>query len=157
MNKTLVILILAVIVLSLNFVFTDKKKVDLTDPAKVLQGLSQGVNYKMAVFEYWKEKNVLPDAETWIKEGKHFEVDTSKSLVKDIEVGVGAPGSVTVTFMNKETIKLEKDVEGKKIILIPEVKGERLIWKCIGTMYKDYMPKKCRQDVLQDSTVEEDQ
>jgi pilin len=144
MNKTLVILVLAVIVLSWNFVFTDSKKVGLTDPAKVLQGLSQAIQYKLAVKEYWKEKNSLPDAEAWAKEGKKINIDLSKSLVKNIEVGVDAPGAITVSFMNKATIQLEKDIDGTKIVLIPEVKGERLVWSCHGTIDKTYLPSKCQ-------------
>lgn len=144
MNKTLVILILAVIVLSWNFVFTSKKKIDLTDQAKVLQGLSQAMSYKLAVIEYWKEKKSLPDAETWQKEGKNLDVDTSKSLVKSIKIGIDAPGAVTVNFMNKKTIPLEKDIEGTKIVLIPEAKGDRLVWTCSGTMDKEYLPDKCQ-------------
>jgi hypothetical protein len=146
MNKTLIILILAVIVLSWNFILTDKKKVDLTDPAKVLQGLSHAIKYKSAVLAYWKEKKELPDSEVWAKEGKKVVSDTSRSLVTNIEIGIDAPGSVTVYFMNKDTIRVEKDLEGKKIVLTPEVKGERLVWSCRGTMYQDYMPKKCTQD-----------
>jgi hypothetical protein len=155
MNKTLVILILAVIVLSWNFVFTDSKKVEYTDPAKVLQGLSSAIKYKRAVLSYWQEKQVLPDKETWQKEGKKVEVDISKSLVKEIEVGVDAPGAITVHFMNKETIPLEKDIEGAKIILIPAVSGERLVWSCKGTMHKDYMPKKCEQNQQPEQTDKE--
>ncbi len=144
MNKTLVILILAVIVLSWNFVFTSSKKIELTDQAKVLQGLSQSIQHKRAVIKYWKEKKSLPNAETWLKEGKKIEVDISKSLVKSIEVGVDGPGAVTVYFTNKETITLEKDIDGTNIILIPEVKGERLVWSCKGTMVKEYLPTKCQ-------------
>jgi len=152
MNKTLVILVLAVIVLSWNFVFTDKKKVDLTDPARVLQGLSQSLQYKLAVRDYWKEKKNLPDAETWAKEGKKVDVDTSKSLVKSIEVGVDAPGAITVYFTNKESIQLEKDIKGTKIVLIPKAEGERLVWSCRGTMHQAYMPKKCQQDIATDNS-----
>lgn len=157
MNKTLVILVLAVIVLSWNFVFTDSKKVDLTDPAKVLQGLSQSLPYKLAVKDYWKEKKSLPDAETWAKEGKKVEVDTSKSLVKSIEVGVDEPGAITVYFTNKESIQLEKDIEGTKIVLIPKAEGERLVWSCRGTMHQAYMPKKCQQDMpIENTEIEEE-
>ena len=63
MNKTLIILILAVIVLSWNFIFTSEKKVDLTDQAKVLQGLSLALKHKVAVIKYWNEKGQLPTAE----------------------------------------------------------------------------------------------
>jgi len=143
MNKTLIILVFAVIVLSWNFIFT-KPKIELTDPVRVLQGLSQSIKYKLAVKKYWKENKSLPDAETWKKQGPNIEVDISKSLVKSIEVGVDGPGAVTVYFMNKETIKLEKDIAGTKIVLIPEAKGERLVWLCHGTMVKEYMPRKCQ-------------
>lgn len=144
MNKTLIILILVVIVLSWNFVFTSSKKVDLTDQAKVLQGLSQAIQYKLAVLDYWKEKGTLPDAETWENEGKKVEVDMSKSLVKNIEVGVDGPGAISVFFINKEIIKVDKDIDDSKIVLIPEVKGERLVWACKGTIDKEYLPGKCQ-------------
>ena len=146
MSKTLVVLVLAVIVLSWNFIFTDKKKVELTDPAKVLQGLTHGIKYKSAVLAYWQERKKLPDAETWQKQDKQIESDLSKSLIDKIEIGVDAPGSVTFTFRNKETIQVEKDINGTKIILIPKTKGERLSWTCSGTMPQEYMPKKCTQD-----------
>ncbi len=116
----------------------------MTDQAKVLQGLSQALKYKLAVLEYWKEKGILPDAETWKKEGKKLEVDTSKSLVKNIEVGVDGSGAVSVYFTNKEKINVEKDIEGTRIVLAPEVKGERLVWTCKGTIDKEYLPAKCQ-------------
>jgi pilin len=143
MNKTLIILILAVIVLSWNFVFTSSKKVELTDSAKVLQGLSRAIQYKRAVLDYWKVNGVLPDTEAWEKGDRKIEVDISKSLVKNIEVGVDGPGAISVFFTNKETIKIEKDIEGTKIVLTPEVKGERLMWTCKGTIDKEYLPAKC--------------
>ncbi len=144
MNKTLVILILAVIVLSWNFVFTSTKKIELTDQARVLQALSQSMQHKLAVIKYWKEKKSLPDAETWLREGKKIEVDISKSLVKSIEVGVDVPGAVTIYFENKETINLKKDIDGTKVVLIPEAKGEKLVWTCNGTIDKEYLPAKCQ-------------
>ena len=150
MSKVLIILILTVVVLSWNFVFTDTKKVDLTDPAKVLQGLTHAIKYKRAVLDYWKENKVLPDAEVWAKDGKKVESDISKSLVEKIEIGIDGPGSVSVTFVNKETIKLEKNIDGTKIILTPEAKGERLIWSCIGTMPQEYMPKKCKKEKIEE-------
>ncbi|MBL1142704.1 MAG: hypothetical protein HND53_11795 [Proteobacteria bacterium] len=152
MNKTLVILILAVIVLCWNFVFTDTKKIDLTDPAKVLQGLSQSIQYKLAIIKYWKEKKSLPDADEWSNAGNNIEIDTSKSLVETIEVGMDAPGAITVYFANKENIPLEKDIDGTKIVLVPEINGERLVWTCRGTMHQEYMPSKCQQDIPEDNT-----
>ncbi len=147
MSKTLVALVLLAVVLGWNFIFTDTKKVDLTDPAKILQGLSLSLKYKMAVINYWKEKKSLPDAGTWAKEGQKITVDISKSLVKSIDVGVDAPGAITVSFTNKESIPFEKNIEGTKIILIPRVNGERLAWSCKGTLEQAYMPKKCQQTI----------
>jgi len=144
MNKTLIVLILAIVVLSWNFIFTEDKKVEFTDQAKVLKSLSQSIPYKIAIIKYWKEKKTLPDAKTWLKEGEKIEIDISKSLIKSIEVGVYAPGAVTVYFKNRDTIELEHDIEGTKIVLIPEVKEGRLIWSCNGTMYKEYLPRKCQ-------------
>lgn len=144
MNKTLIILILAVIVLSWNFVFNSSKKVDLTDAARVLQGLSQAISYKTAVREYWQQKKEFPTAEIWQKEGKKLNVDTSKSLVKSIEVGAEGPGMITVTFTNKETIKVASDIDDKKITLKPSVKGDRLTWSCSGTLTRELLPQKCQ-------------
>ena len=131
-------------VLSWNFVFTDSKKLDLTDSAKVLQGLSLVIKYKIAIKEYWKATGSLPDAEAWQKSGKKIEVDLSKSLVKNIEVGTDGPGVISVYFTNKDTIKVEKEIDGEKVVLIPEVKAERLVWTCMGTLEKEYLPTKCQ-------------
>lgn len=144
MNKTLIILILAVIVLSWNFVFTDSKKVDLTDSAKVLQGLSLALKYKVAVKEIWKVNGRLPDMQAWQEAGKKIELDISKSLVKNIEVGTDGPGVISVYFMNKEHKRVAKDINGKKINLIPVVEGERLVWNCKGSIDTEYLPKKCQ-------------
>jgi Pilin (bacterial filament) len=144
MNKTLIILILAVIVLSWNFVFTDKKKIELTDSAKVLQGLSMAMKYKIAIKEYWQGTGVLPDAEAWQKAEKKIEVDLSKSLVKNIEVAADGPGIISVYFTNKETVSVAKDIAGKKVMLMPEAKGKRLVWACKGTLQKEYLPSKCQ-------------
>jgi hypothetical protein len=142
MNKALIVLILAVIVLSWNFVFTDAKKLDLTDSAKVLQGISLVIKYKIAIKEYWQATGSLPDAEAWKKSGKKIEVDLSKSLVKSIEVGADGPGAISVYFTN--IIKVEKEIDGAKVMLIPEVKGERLTWTCMGTLEPEYLPTKCQ-------------
>ena len=143
MNKTLIVLILAVIVLSWNFIFTSEKKIDLTDEAKVLQGLSLAIKYKIAIRKYWQEKGQFPTAELWQQEPAVV-IDTSKSLVKDIEVGVDDPGAITVTFTNKETIRVEEDINDKKIVLTPYLIDGKLDWSCKGTLKKELMPKPCQ-------------
>lgn len=137
-------MILAVIVLSWNFVFTDTKKIELTDSAKVLQGLSMAIKYKIAIKEYWKNTGSLPDAEAWQKSGTKIKVDLSRSLVEKIEVAVDGPGVISVYFTNKQTRRVEKDIDGTKVMLIPEPKGDRLAWACKGTLEKDYLPAKCQ-------------
>ena len=144
MNKTLVVLILAAIILSWNFIFTDSKKIELTDPAKVLQGLSTAIKYKIAIKDYWKEKGVLPGTEEWQKSGNKIEIDFTKSLVKNIGVGIDGPGAITVYFINKDTINIASNINGTKIVLKPEVKGDKIDWLCSGTMTKDLMPKACQ-------------
>lgn len=144
MNKTLIILILAVIILSWNFIFSTSKRIDLTDQAKVLQGLSLALKYKTAVREFWQAKGVLPDAGMWQQEGKPITVDVSKSLVKNMEIGTEVPGSITIYFTNKENMNIAAEIEGTKIILKPEVKGDRLDWSCNGTLSKELLPKPCQ-------------
>jgi Pilin (bacterial filament) len=156
MSKSLVILVLVVIVLSWNFVFTDSKKIEYTDPAKILQNLSIAIKFKKAVYTYWKQEKVFPDAETWEESGNQINIDTSKSLVKGVKVGEDGPGVITVTFENKESIPLEKDIDGATILLIPEAKGEKLDWSCKGTMHQDYMPKSCQQIITTDDSKTND-
>ena len=144
MNKTLIILVLAVIILSWNFVFTSSKKIDLTDQAKVLQGLSLALRYKTAVREFWQEKGTLPDAKMWQKVAKKIEIDMGKSLVKNIVVGTETPGSITVYFTNKDNINVATDIKNTKIILKPEIKGDKLGWSCSGTLQKDLLPRPCQ-------------
>lgn len=150
MNKTLIVLILAVIVLSWNFVFTSDKKVDLTDQAKVLQGVSLSIKYKAAVTKYWREQGKLPDAAMWKNMYKDKEVDVSKSLVDKIEVGVEGPGVISIYFLNKETNKIEKDINGKIVILKPFVMDKKLDWLCTGNLQQDLLPKRCKYIQSQD-------
>ncbi len=144
MKKVLLILVLAVIVLSWNFIFSSSKKIELTDPAKVLQGLSLTIKYKLAVRELWQQQGTLPSAETWQQLGKQPDVDISKSLVKSIEVGREGPGNITVSYINKPHISVSSDINGKTITLKPQVKGDRLVWSCSSTLNKELLPKACQ-------------
>ena len=144
MNKTLIILILAALVLSWNFIFNSSEKVDFTDEAKILQGLSSAISYKTAIRKYWLEKGELPTAEAWQKIANKPAIDISKSLVKTIDVGIEGPGMITVTFTNKDIINVAGDIEGKKITLKPVAIDGRLNWSCSGTLAKELLPKKCQ-------------
>ena len=144
MKKILVILILATLVLGWNFIFSPSKKVQLTDPAKVLQGLSLALRYKIAVAGYWQQHQSLPSAEDWQKLDTRPRVDTSKSLVTDIKVGAAGPGSITVSFSNKDVINVAADITGKTIILMPIIIDNKLDWVCYGDVQAELMPQACQ-------------
>lgn len=144
MKKTLLILVLAVIVLSWNFIFSSSKKIQLTDPAKVLQGLSLTFKYKLAVRDLWQQQGTLPDAATWQQFATKPQVDISKSLVKSIEVGLQGPGEITVTYENKPHINVNESIDGKTITLKPQVKGDKLVWSCSSTLSNALLPKACQ-------------
>ena len=110
-------LILGILFLGWNFVIPTDKKVDLTDPAKVLQGLSQALKYKLAVRQYWQKHDEFPTAADWQKLETRPNVDISRSLVTDINVGELRPGAITVYFSNKDVINVETNIDGKQIII----------------------------------------
>ncbi len=143
MYKTLIVLILAVILLSWNFIFTSEKKIDLTDQAKVLQGLSLVLKYKIAVIKYWNEKGTLPDSVAVERELKLEPLDFSKSLVKQVEVSKDEPGVITVIFMNKPHINVKQDINDRKVMLKPVVVDNKLDWVCRSDLGKDLLPKRC--------------
>lgn len=145
MNKTLVILILVIIVLSWNFIFSSDKKIELTDQARVLQGISLSMKHKFAVKKYWQEKKYLPNIEQWQEAGNETKVDLSKSVVKKIEVGVDAPGAITVHFVNKENARVAQDIDDKKVMLMPMIIDKKLTWVCSGDLPLDLLPKRCRK------------
>lgn len=143
MKKVLVILILGILYLGWTFIFTTEKKVDLTDPAKVLQGLSQAIKYKLAVRQYWQQQDRFPTAEDWQQFEDAPRVDVSSSLVTDIRVGELRPGAITVYFSNKDVINVAADIKGKSITLIPVLVNDRLDWICQGDMNRELMPEAC--------------
>ncbi len=143
MNKTLIVLVLAVIVLGWKFVFSPGEKLEFTDQTKVLQGLSTAIAYKIAIRKYWIEKKALPSAEEWKKQTNKPLPDLNKSIVGKIKVGEDGPGVISVYYAKKPGFTIPPDVIGKKIMLIPEGQGERINWKCSGTVPAEYLPKKC--------------
>ena len=142
MNKTLIILILAVIVLSWNFIFTEKK-VGLTDQAWVLQGLSSALAHKLAIAKYWSEKGSLPDNAEWIKEKPAITVDLSQTIVESIEVGVDGPGVISVRYTTRPDLASPAQIDGRKINLVPVVLNGKLDWTCKGTLDITLMPRNC--------------
>ena len=142
MNKTLILLIIAVIVLCWNFVFS-AKKIGLTDRARVLQGLSSATAHKTAVGRYWDEKGTLPSAEDWHKEKQQVLVDLSKSVVESIQVGENGPGVISVLYAASNDMGSLSEIDGKLINLVPKVEGDKLEWTCLGTLAVEFLPKRC--------------
>ena len=142
MNKTLIILVLAVIVLSWNFIFTDAK-VGLTDQAKVLQGLSSAIAYKTAVANYLEQKGSLPGNDDWQKNKPRIKVYLSQTIVSTIEVGKDGPGVISVLYTSKPGLDSPELINGKKINLIPSIQNGKLEWTCKGSMEARFLPKNC--------------
>lgn len=142
MNKTLIVLVLAVIVLAWNFVFTDKK-VGLTDQARVLQGLSNAIAYKTAIADYWAARHSLPDNKAWLNENKNIRVDLSQTIVKAIDVGLDGPGVISVHYVSRPGLESAAGIDGKKINLVPNVENNMLVWTCKGTVAANLLPKNC--------------
>ncbi len=142
MNRTLIILVLAVIVLAWNFVFTDKQ-VGLTDQARVLQGLSQALEYKTAVVEYWSRDGTLPDAAEWARSSPTINVDLSQTIVAAIAVGTDGPGVISVHFIARPGLQAPERIGGKKINLIPAMIDYKIEWTCKGNLESDLLPRNC--------------
>jgi hypothetical protein len=141
-KKTLIPLVLIIIVLSWNFVFTEKK-VGLTDQARVLQGLSSAIAYKTAISNYWAQKGRLPSYNDWIQEKPEVSVDISQTIVKSIQVGEDGPGVISVLYTAKPGLDSPAGIDGKKINLIPRIQAAKLVWDCKGTLALDLLPARC--------------
>jgi len=133
---------ITLVVLSWNFIFSDKKVV-LTIPARVLQGLSQAIVYKTAVEKYWSQTATLPVYEEWIQESQQINVDLSQSIVKSIEVGKDGPSVITVLYTVRPGLGSAAEIDGRKINLIPVIQNGKLDWNCVGTFGIDLLPRNC--------------
>ena len=142
MKKKLPLLILVIIVLCWNFVFTEKT-VGLTDQAKVLQGLSMAISFKAAVGNYWDKNKTLPSNVDWNNENPGVVVDLSQTIVNSIQVGEDGPGVISVLYGARPGLESPTEIDGKKINLIPGVQDGRLIWACEGTITTNLLPKNC--------------
>ncbi len=142
MNKTLILLVLVLIILAWNFIFTDKQ-LDLTDQAKVLQGLSTAISHKTAVEKYWSEQGRLPDHDDWASVTPAVSVDLSQTIVQSIEVGRDGPGVISVFYTARPGLESPELIEGEKINLIPAARNGRLDWTCEGTLEPALLPRNC--------------
>jgi hypothetical protein len=141
-NRTLILMVLVVIVLAWNFVFTDKK-VGLTDQARVLQGLSTVLPYKAAIADYWKQNGVLPGQAEWQTSGPAINPELSQTIVTSIDVGVDGPGVITVHYTARPGLEAPERIAGKTIKLIPAINNASIVWTCKGTLETALLPRNC--------------
>ncbi len=143
MKTRLVLMILIALVLFWKFVLFPSK-LDLSDRAKILQGLSLTKAYKEAMTKAWEAKGKFPGAEDWTSENLVAADILEKSLVDSIVIGQEEPGSISVYYTHRRDPDVVADVEGKMIVLTPFIQEGAVRWKCKGTLADDLLPKACR-------------
>lgn len=143
MKKGLNFLIIICLVFFIGFALFPGK-LDYTDKAKVLQGLSLGAAYKEAVINYWKEFGHFPSTEDWDNYEGKANVEFRKSLVNSIQVGEVGDGMITIYYTNSLDQTVPDDINGTKIVLSPKISNEQITWTCKGTMPIQYLPASCR-------------
>ncbi len=143
MNRRLIILILLALVLVWNFVLFPSK-IEFSDRARVLQGISLARPYKEAIANYWKSKSEFPGKEDWQSESLISIEVLDKSLLESIIVGEEAPGSISVYFTRSRDPNAPENIEGKKVVLTPFAVDAELSWRCTSTLPEDLLPLACR-------------
>lgn len=143
MNRRLIILVLFALVLVWNFIFFPSK-IELSDRARVLQGISLARPYKEAIVSYWKSKTELPSKVDWQSESLISIEILDKSLLESIVVGEEAPGSISLLFTIRKDPDAPVEIEGKKVVLTPSVDGAEITWRCEGTLPEELLPVPCR-------------
>ena len=143
MNRRLIVIILLALVLIWNFVLFPSK-IEFSDRARVLQGISLAKPYKEAITNYWKSESELPGEEDWQSESLiSFEV-LDKSLLESIVVGEEAPGSISLLYTSRKDPNAPADIQGKKVVLTPFVNDAGVTWRCTSTLPEDLLPLACR-------------
>jgi pilin len=143
MNRRLIVLILFALVLFWKFVLFPSK-LELSDRAKVLQGISLARPYKEAIVNYWKSKTEFPGKEDWQSESLISVEILDKSLLESIVVGEEAPGSISLLYTSRKDLNAPAYIEGKKVVLTPSAKGGEVIWSCKGTLPEELLPVPCQ-------------
>ena len=143
MNRRLIVIILLALVLVWNFVLFPSK-IEFSDRAKVLQGISLARPYKEAIANYWKSKSELPGKEDWQSESLISIEVLEKSLLQSIVVGEETPGSISLLYTSRKDPDAPVDIQGKKVVLTPLAIDAELTWRCTSTLPKDLLPLACQ-------------
>jgi len=141
MRNTLILLTLVTLFLIWTFVI-NPKKVELTDPVRVLQGVSLARPFKAAVAEYYQKHHKLPTSEDW-RAMTAIAVDLSQSAVRSIKVGEETPGVIEIRYYGAPGLKNPVALEGQVIRLIPEIMNNQIAWTCFGTLSSELLPRGC--------------
>lgn len=152
MNRRLIILILLALVLVWNFVLFPSK-IEFSDRARVLQGISLAKPYKEAIANYWKSESEFPGKEDWQSESLISIEVLDKSLLESIVVGEEAPGSISLLYTSRKDPNAPADIQGKKVILTPFANDAGITWRCTSTLPEDLLPLPCRGATLAITTV----
>ena len=143
MNRRLIVIILLALVLIWNFVLFPSK-IEFSDRARVLQGISLAKPYKEAIVNYWKSESEFPGKEDWQSESLiSFEV-LDKSLLESIVVGEEAPGSISLLYTSLKDPNAPADIQGKKVVLTPFANDAGITWRCTSTLPEDLLPLACQ-------------
>lgn len=105
---------------------------DYTLRAKVNAGLAEAVPVRARVAEFHQKHGRFPNAEEIVLMG--FEPGRTVKLSL-----VPMTGVVVVTYRD------DKELAGKRVVLVPEASGKNLSWDCKGEMDNRYLPASCRQ------------
>lgn len=118
-------------------------KIEYTDQFKVTQGLLLAKPYRTAVESYWQEHKGLPDEQAWSEAKIPVKADISKSLVEKVEVGVKAPGVVSVHYNPIRIPETSPELNGV-LHLEPIATDTGLQWRCLSELKKEFLPKACK-------------
>ncbi len=143
MNRRLIILILFALVLVWNFVLFPSK-IEFSDRARVLQGISLAKPYKEAIVNYWKSKSEFPGKQEWQSESLISIEVLDKSLLESIIVGEESPGSISLLYTSRKDPDAPANIQGKKVVLTPFANDAGITWRCMSTLPEELLPLPCR-------------
>ena len=143
MNRRLIVLILFTLVLFWKFVLFPSK-IEFSDRARVLQGISLAKPYKEAVANYWKSESEFPGKEDWQLESLISIEVLDKSLLESIIVGEESPGSISLLYTSRKDPDAPANIQGKKVVLTPFANDAGITWRCMSTLPEELLPLPCR-------------
>ena len=156
MNKSLIALILVLIVILWKFVFSSSN-LEYTDQAKVLQAITLTIPLKIRIKDYWLEHGQLPMQDDWNELDDIPVIDSSQSLIDDIEVGVENAGVIGIFLANKSHLETVPGIDESYVLLKPYFVNEQIKWACQSNVPTEVLPRKCAPETVAQDIDETDQ